>query len=91
MSCFSIEFYFQKSSQRKVKQASQVQQNKSPRGREKNKIKIKIKADKDRRPDDTVYTTADIFFGVAVPVDHSTNSWYSSHQIKTNSKIRFFF
>ena len=49
----------------------------------------KIKADKDRRPDD-IYNSRHLF-GVAVPVNHLTDSWYSSHKVKTNNKIRIFF
>lgn len=38
-----------------------------------------------------IYTTADIFFGVAVPMNHLTDSWYSPLKVKTNNKIRIFF
>lgn len=48
-----------------------------------------VKADNDRRPDD-IYNSRH-HFGVAVPVNHLTDSWYSSHKFKTNSKIRILF
>lgn len=73
---FFHRLLFSKSSQRKVRQASQVQQNKSLKGKKKKKEKLM------KTEGLMIYTTADIFFGVAVPVNHSTNSWYSSHKVK---------
>lgn len=54
-----------------------------------NPPKGKKMSDLDRRPDD-IYNSRHLF-GVAVPVNHSTDPWYSSHIVKTNNKKQIFF